>query len=813
MRTALTACILLVALVAVPNAWAAPSFTDFSTLVGGTGQDNNYAVYSRDNLIVATHSVTTSGITVVEVSQDYGATWSQVSTLTQFGGDVRIAARSAQNIVLVSCVTYEALRTTDGGSTWTKANVRTNAAGATLGTLATRGGCDMKLLDDRYVFAGYYCTSTTGTGGACRSTGSSGIDHDFFLISYFSADGVTWSPTTQLNIMSMDAGTSTQNVDMVSCTGVDRGHPEIQMVSSFEWKVYYAWPYHFNGADYAPGGGYVNTYCQLSVSHTVNTGASFNHQPINDNVNPLRSHMGQHPKATLDGDRVFYLVSGQLWQARRVTTTFPMQWSTQAVADVVAVQQFQDARAYACDTKDVLVFQGPNGSDRISYAEFAIGGNSPVISGVTGEPGTGANAFGVWKKDNAFYFMFEDTGTSRLKFRQTGSGECVRTADNANPTGGTATASVDPFFCSEDNNEEFGYNYEEGVVKTHHGDITSSGMANPLFIFNGDASNFAYLAKTFTPTHGARVHFRIEAHTENVESVFRAVFSFANHDPWDPDYGNPDPEATHILTSSAKGNGKTTAAFASAIEVRFWERGNDWNMQIFKMTGGKRVEVGPAYVGDNPNSATSYSLAVDTRAGFNFVHVKRTDGSSIGNGPLERALPAEFAGLPIRGQWFVGYGADTAFNNDATTYLDGRDSATSSTCIYDITGTTTIAQGDQGASGPASNPTTGQVYDTIDNSNPDNQPPPVAPKARTTIFDGYGLSKDNQYLFGLALMGAVLVVGKRRFDMEAETIKAVCLVLWVAFVWMGLWPAWTLIAAGAIAVAMFGKGITKAFGG
>lgn len=263
-------------------------------------------------------------------------------------------------------------------------------------------------------------------------------------------------------------------------------------------------------------------------------------------------------------------------------------------------------------------------------------------------------------------------------------------------------------FCSAKGNDDFGFDYVEDVeLGDGPRDSTATQeecTANspefilaveiaPCYKFRGDADNFAYAAKSWTPGQKwVGSYFMIEAASEGQDSVFRSAFSSAAGAP----------------NSTNKGNGKDTGQFAEHIEVRFLEVGNDWNIQFFHVSVSNgvtsRTPFGAAFVGDNPNSPTLYNFTVDTAAGIAYLkHSGFADDSGNLNMtdvfPNGVALPAVWDDREMLSHWFVGYATDTTFNNDATTRLDPGSGVSLSTCIYAFgveAGQTPVPTGDAG---------------------------------------------------------------------------------------------------------------------
>src|SRR5262249_50276968 len=155
-----------------------------------------------------------------------------------------------------------------------------------------------------------------------------------------------------------------------------------------------------------------------------------------------------------------------------------------------------------------------------------------------------------------------------------------------------------------------------------------------------------------------------EADTEGTSSLFRVYYPTVDVSQWLTGTGQDQ-----TLTSGAKGQGggpgaTGTGVFTTGIGVEFNEVGNDWNMQVYRWAAGQRIKLGAAYIGDDPNTPTTYAFTVDSRIAAPYYKVQRvaSDGTlqTISNGPLERALDSstfpEIINQNLTSQWFVGYG-------------------------------------------------------------------------------------------------------------------------------------------------------------
>lgn len=391
----------------------------------------------------------------------------------------------------------------------------------------------------------------------------------------------------------------------------------------------------------------------------------------------------------------------------------------------------------------------------------------------------------------------------------------------------------EPIFCSARGNARFGYNYAEDVERYDAPFFDLATGIEAGYLFQGHPDNFAYLGAMLNPQPAAQVRFKIETAHDSVDSLFRVVFSFIDHTPYIVDEpGVPDAEKVYWLNDEAKGNGKTSGVFDRAIEVQFKEAGNDWSIQLYYVEpGGGRTQLGKAWLGGTPNKPTAYSFTVDARSSEMKVTVKYANGDRIGVGSLEnRTLPPSFADQSIRGQWFVGYAADS-FANDfvefqtgglshtwAETHLEDKSKATASTCIYGLVqqGNPSAGPavggkvGDPGAGGPllnSSNPT-GAAQGITDANDPETS---TAEQVDTGDWLA-GASSQVKLWVGLALLLGFILLGRRKFGLDPETTKLGVLVFWIILTWLDILQMKMLIAAGIIGVIFYGKQIAKVFG-
>lgn len=368
-----------------------------------------------------------------------------------------------------------------------------------------------------------------------------------------------------------------------------------------------------------------------------------------------------------------------------------------------------------------LLLVSPTSATNYVSLQKAVGTNAPTVVPITYGTGDPSNFVGALATDctaSRLIVAYASQSASKLALR-TPAYTCTTGAGGG--TTDTAKFSSQPWFCSERGAERFAYNYVEGVVFASHNDenlpVSVDAEMGASYLFRGDADDFAYMGKTMNPTQGAKIFFAIEADVENVDSVFRAGFSFVDHTPYDLGAPNHYLNGPDEAGTNAKGDGKDTEIFAEWIEVRFLEVGNDWNIAVYYVSRAndvdERTKLGQSKITDDPNTPYGYVLTVDTRPGQAYVSVRHADGTQVGSGvvdALNMTLPTELVDDEIQGQWFVGYAADTFFNNNAGTFLDNDVDPSASTCIYvleepDANGDgvpdTPPAIGSAGAAGPS----------------------------------------------------------------------------------------------------------------
>lgn len=246
-------------------------------------------------------------------------------------------------------------------------------------------------------------------------------------------------------------------------------------------------------------------------------------------------------------------------------------------------------------------------------------------------------------------------------------------------------------FCSDigvenfggDADADFGYNYVEDTTAEEGGEPLSATEFEDAFRMEGSLTDYAYMGKGWSPGEAAlRTYFRIEASSEGEASVFRTAYSFVSGTP----------------SNANKGNGDNTQAFATHLAVRFREVGNDWriNLEEVLTSGGSTTELGPSFTGFNPNSPTSFSFIVDTRAGRLFIAVLDEDGNDI----LNQTLGGAYTDDLMHSQWFIGSDTDGEIlgEGEGITYVDDNEPGTDrSTCIYALDGEAATPTGAMGS--------------------------------------------------------------------------------------------------------------------
>jgi hypothetical protein len=348
---------------------------------------------------------------------------------------------------------------------------------------------------------------------------------------------------------------------------------------------------------------------------------------------------------------------------------------------------------------------------------------------------------------------------------------------------GTPTPVPGAVFCAAPLETDFGYNYVNGPVE-YQEDIDTLGGSERIeegFVFEGD-ENFAewgVLAKQLNPgTMAGHVEFRIEAHQDNDDSVFRASFGLETG-------GNLDPDASGDV---ALGNGLTTGAFADHIEIELTEDGDHWVGRFYyreaTLNSGARTQLGQSFrVNADPNEAITFDFWFDSRStatipsDYSFgaaggagrvgpYAMLSSPDFSTGNGdPLilaYRSLEFEIDGGggaatktaflddDILDVWLIGYGTSGTLTN-AETSLDDPETDHNSTCIYDDIGTARVV-GSSGQDEQFVATFTGTTSPTIDD-----------PVGEGTIFGGMVASASNLFggntVIGGILVSILLIIG------------------------------------------------------
>lgn len=667
------AALCLVALLPWPVAEAAP-LSPLNQISGRSDIALGMAGIDVNGQVVAVaHVLTTNGALMLTLSTDGGMTWNDYATgITGLptAADADFAthppepvAVSASNIAILyrsGSNTEVITKTTDGGVNWSTAVSNLNPGGA----------CTVSNFTNTLNDVARVGTTVLYTGGGWGASGATATV-------YRTTDFWATAPTL---LKSSTQGTAT-------CSG-GSGGKLIQSTALFPTSttdpcVYYSW-----GSKRSLGpDNHFST--DLAVSNALCTGS----QAFQDPISAL-SNYGWNLR--VDHANFNTAVFGRGWDPGAGTTgpvhvgdkqaTTGKWFFTQQAATIAAFGGYT-ATPYSVNGAKGYFASPDSGTDYLTRYENTGGGYtaSQAVAGTASSIQVNPGVYEDCAGGKLWVVLKE---SSRLKVSSQ-----VVSCTPPPPEGAAYAFGPQQYFCAERGAEKFGYNYLEGVT---FDDAQSPvrGLSD-AYKFSGDASNFDYLGKTLPGSPGAKVYFTLEADSEGTDSVFRTVLSFVDHSPYDLDDGSTDPNAPHYLNGpddpgdNAKGNGKDSEVFAEQIEVRFLEQDNDWNIRVFYVSQSndvdERTAIGTAKLADDPNDPTSYVLTVDTRMAAPYVSVRHADGTQIGNSvvdSLNLTLPSDLVGKTVYGQWFVGYGVDTATNFNARTWLNNNDGDAGSTCVY-----------------------------------------------------------------------------------------------------------------------------------
>lgn len=357
------------------------------------------------------------------------------------------------------------------------------------------------------------------------------------------------------------------------------------------------------------------------------------------------------------------------------------------------------------------------------------------------------------------------------------------------------------FCATTDEDSDFGYDFREGV--TFEDETVGPGIdIEEGYEFSGDETNFDYLAKSWggtvaTPTTGATelaLFFRIEAMTDNEESVFRAAFSTHR--------ATGTPSAPVMDKGTGAGNaGINDGDFDDHIEIQMREDGNLWEARFFYVSGGvpsgpgERTQAGPTSYFPLPNTATTYKFEV--RDG-NLILERLTstpDQDEIGElSSFSTPIPAPFTSSTYYQYWFIGYGVQDGINAD--TRLDDpvgeSDMLQGSTCVYDLNGLVESSNGDIGSVAPDFC----DIDTPVDTENP--------PDSGEGLFD---ISEAEKTLFmAFLLVFGIVWMGVQRGLVGGGLTALFAIGLGIAYAigWLPLWVILVIFTASLATIFLIG---------
>jgi hypothetical protein len=359
-----------------------------------------------------------------------------------------------------------------------------------------------------------------------------------------------------------------------------------------------------------------------------------------------------------------------------------------------------------------------------------------------------------------------------------------------------ATATTAGSFCPVPGDVDFGYNYVEGV--SFESALPSDISLNDGYRFSANADNHDYLAKGWTSTVVTEVYtrFTIEAAADGEASIIRFVFSFVDPTPY---------LSGTAYTTAAKGDGETTASFANFIEVEFTEVGNDWRIDWQRGISGTVVQVGPSFLGFNPNTATSFTWRIDTNGVNGYAALTNEFGTDVLNVSVSNF--GALAGDNIHQLWIVGESteAETILHGPAVTVMNNNDGDWNSACIYFPEGDPSLI----GSAGAAPNNPDVDPGDVVDNppvTNPSNLTGP-AQKAGNPLGDMVSFLSaswgfDWSWIIGALILGVALIPILIATHGNPIAGGVIIVIVTVANVKLGLWEEWSILLMIFLVVAL-----------
>ena len=361
------------------------------------------------------------------------------------------------------------------------------------------------------------------------------------------------------------------------------------------------------------------------------------------------------------------------------------------------------------------------------------------------------------------------------------------------------------FWCSDftsrnfggDPSADFGYDYAENVADFTRADEGQSDINDgyTLVATSGDGSDLAYLGKGWQApgTDYAKVIFRIEAKADSHDSYFRPMFSFDDLTP----------------SSTTRGNGLDTQAFADHIEAVFHEDGSRWQINIkYSKAGSERAQVGPTLnYPFNPNTPRTFSMTVNTQdTGYVLIRDEDSETTLINQtiaGSGVSAFASYAGGDAMYSQWFIASGSNSVLAS--TTYLDDPDADSTdatnddSTCIFFGSNTLTpggvTIPGDPGTSPPSEGNFTTSTTSTGCGS------PFCVDDDSAELPDGWTAQAFNAFL-GLLLIAGFMATGKKHLGGGGLTLGVFASLGLVVAQQMGYIQLWVIILLVIVSLAL-----------
>lgn len=421
-----------------PTAEAAPTF-DAAQTISQVNMDNGYTTFVSDDeqLVVIAH-VTDAGLAVVDVSTNGGQSFETRGTGVNVGVStrIRVAARDADHIL----ITYgtSLIRTTTNGYTFVSSTLFSGGSGN-----GPWYEADIDYKDGKYLAVMGKCVTASGSNPPCATQPNPDLQLNYRVSS---DDGATW--TAVQAIAAWDVNINNNVIGNLMPVA-------IAMRSATEWEVVV--------------GRYSDAFSSFLLNHfqTVNgapTSADWTPAvgTVNDQFAPLSSTspgFGYELDISNEGSAISFSNDADIWAG----TLNPNSglWAFARISQAANLANWKHP-VFSCgdplDPKTVVLWQGPSGSDRVTFAESY--GGTVTNTAVTGTTDTVARPFSGFRIGDNIHVVYGDLATGRTLIKKTTNDPCVvgeaaellpaasatvtgLVAMDVDPTGSTLIARVD----------------------------------------------------------------------------------------------------------------------------------------------------------------------------------------------------------------------------------------------------------------------------------------------------------------------------------------------------------------------------------